>query len=287
MKKIVITGSQGQLGRDCEAVFKDSCDLVLIDLADGDLSIPEQAAHLLGHHAPDVIINCAAYTAVDACESDENCWGANEQLPRNLAQWAAAHNTFLLHVSTDYVFDGTKPLFEAWSENDITNPLSEYGRSKRAGEMAIQKEAGRYAIVRTAWLYSHHGANFLKTMLRLAEQTDGAPLKVVQDQFGSPTWTRTLAKQIRQIVEHEITGVIHATSEGYGSWYDFAVAIFNEMGIDQVVKPCDSSAYPTPAQRPKNSILENETLKRAEINQFKDWRAELRHFVQENHYHLR
>ena len=98
---------------------------------------------------------------------------------------------------------------------------------------------------------------------------------------------KNTAPQIRQIVEHEITGVIHATSEGYGSWYDFAVAIFNEMGIDQVVKPCDSSAYPTPAQRPKNSILENETLKRAEINQFKDWRAELRHFVQENHYHLR
>lgn len=286
MKKILITGSQGQLGKDCETILRDDYNLVLIDLVDADLSVPEQADRVLDHYVPDAIINCAAYTAVDDCESDKNCWRANEQLPCNLARWAAAQNAFLLHVSTDYVFDGTKPLFEAWSENDITNPLSEYGRSKRAGEIAIQKEGGRYGIVRTAWLYSHHGANFLNTMLRLAEQTDGAPLKVVQDQFGSPTWTRTLAKQIRQIVELEVTGVIHATSEGYGSWYDFAVAIFKEMGKDQVVKPCDSSAYPTPAERPKNSILENETLKRAEINQFKDWREELKNFVQANYNHL-
>ena len=286
MKKIVIAGSQGQLGRDCEEVFKEDYDLILIDRIDGDLSIPEQADLILDRYAPEVIINCAAYTAVDACESDKNCWLVNEQLPRNLARWSAAHKAFLLHVSTDYVFDGKKPLFEGWSENDTPNPLSEYGRSKRAGEIAVQEETDRYAVVRTAWLYSHQGGNFLKTMLRLAAQADGSPLNVVQDQFGSPTWTRTLAKQIRHMVEQEVTGVIHATSEGYGSWYDFAVAIFNEIGIDQIVDPCDSAAYPTPAKRPKNSILENETLKRAEINQFKDWREELKNFVQAYHKQL-
>ena len=184
INKICITGSKGQLGNDCLYVFKDIPVVHGIDLPKVDLSDREQCISALDQIRPDIIINCAAYTAVDACESDPSCWKANRDLPGYLAEWTEVNDAFLVHVSTDYVFSGDRPLFEASVESDPTEPISEYGKSKLAGEQIIASETSRYAILRTAWLYGAHGNNFLKTMLRLTLHNPDKEFKVVNDQWG-------------------------------------------------------------------------------------------------------
>jgi dTDP-4-dehydrorhamnose reductase len=282
MKNILITGSKGQLGSDCLDVFKDIPALHGIDLPEVDLSDRVQCRDALDQYHPDVIVNCAAYTAVDACETDPSCWKANADLPAHLAEWVEANGSFLVHVSTDYVFSGEKPLFEASVESDTPNPISEYGRSKLAGEQAIAAQTDRFAILRTAWLYGAHGNNFLKTMLRLTLQNPGKEFKVVNDQYGSPTWSHTLARQIRAVAEQQATGVFHASSEGYCTWYDLACAFLDELGIEHHFVPCGTDEFPTPTKRPANSILENTHAKQLGINCFSDWKAELKCFVNQN-----
>jgi dTDP-4-dehydrorhamnose reductase len=192
------------------------------------------------------------------------------------------NDAYLLHVSTDYVFDGQRTLFEPYLESDGTAPVSEYGRSKRRGEEFVLESGAQAAILRTAWLYGAHGKNFLKTMLRLALQDSEREIRVVNDQFGSPTWSMSLARQMAAVAEDRLTGVFHATSEGHGSWYDLARTFLEKMEVPFRMVPCDSSEYPTPARRPKNSILENQRLKEAGINLFRDWKEELDAFVQEH-----
>ena len=253
-----------------------------VDLPEVDLSDRIPCFDLLNQVQPETIINCAAYTAVDACETDPACWRANAELPGHLAEWAEKNASFLVHVSTDYVFSGDQPLFDASVESDATGPVSEYGRSKLAGEQAIADRTDRYAILRTAWLYGANGTNFLKTMLRLTLKNPGKEFKVVSDQFGSPTWSHTLARQIRTIAEQEVTGLFHATSEGNCSWFDLACAFLEELGIEHHFVPCTSDEYPTPANRPANSILENAHSKQLGINVFKDWKIELQDFVKQH-----
>ncbi len=276
MKKVLIIGYKGQLGTDCMQVFPGAGG---VDFPEIDISDRFQCLEMLNVIKPSVIVNCAAYTAVDACETDRACWKVNAEGPKHLAEWAAANGAFLVHVSTDYVFDGQKPLFEACLESDPTGPVSEYGRSKLAGEQAVLESGANAAILRTAWLYGANGKNFLKTMLRLTLQNPGKEFKVVNDQFGSPTWSHTLARQIAGVVEAEASGVFHATSDGYCSWFDLACSFLEEMGIEHHFIPCSSDEYPTPAKRPANSILENSHAKQLGINVFKDWRDELRAFV--------
>jgi dTDP-4-dehydrorhamnose reductase len=180
------------------------------------------------------------------------------------------------------VFAGDKPLFQSLEETDEPGPVSEYGRSKLAGEQAVLESGARAAILRTAWLYGAHGKNFLKTMLRLALQNPEREIRVVNDQFGSPTWSHTLARQIAAVVDAKATGVFHATSEGHGSWYELANRFLSLMDVPFRMSPCTTADYPTPARRPANSILENAALKRAGINLFTDWRDELSAFVQKN-----
>ncbi|MBC8207533.1 MAG: dTDP-4-dehydrorhamnose reductase [Kiritimatiellaeota bacterium] len=276
MKKTIIIGCNGQLGTDCMQVLDgaDGIDFPEIDIADRF-----QCLEKLDALRPAVIVNCAAYTAVDACESDPACWKVNADGPKHLAEWAAANQAFLVHVSTDYVFSGDKPLFEASVETDVTGPVSEYGKSKLAGEQAVLESGASAAILRTAWLYGANGKNFLKTMLRLTLQNPGREFKVVNDQFGSPTWSHTLARQIAAVSEARATGIFHATSEGHCSWYDLACAFLEEMGVEHHFAPCLSKEYPTPAKRPVNSILENARAKQLGMNQFADWKKELQMFV--------
>ncbi|MEE9367553.1 MAG: dTDP-4-dehydrorhamnose reductase [Pontiella sp.] len=282
MQNTLITGSKGQLGTDCLDVFKDASGLTGVDLPEVDLSDRFQCMEVLDRIRPELIINCAAYTAVDACESDASCWKANADLPGYLAEWVEANKAFLIHVSTDYIFQGDKPLFEVSLETDKPNPISEYGKSKLAGECAIAEHTERFAILRTAWLYGAHGNNFLKTMLRLTLQNPDKEFKVVADQYGSPTTSHKLARQIRVVAEQRATGIFHATSEGYCTWYELACAFLDGLEIEHSFIPCGTEEFPTPTKRPLNSILENARAKELDINIFKDWKDELNLFVEQN-----
>jgi dTDP-4-dehydrorhamnose reductase len=277
---IVIVGAGGQLGSDCGKLLSGKHQVVSRDLPQVDIGDAGSVARLLEETRPQVIINCAAYTAVDACESNlELSWRINALGPRFLAEGAARHQARLIHISTDYVFDGHRPAPQPYVEDDAPNPLSQYGRSKLAGEEAVIKACANHVILRTAWLYGATGKNFLKTMLRLAVADPHRQLKVVDDQHGSLTWSRTLARQIEQLLDGGITGIVHATSEGHATWYEVARTFLTAMGLPFSMRPCTTAEYPTPAHRPANSILENRVLHQAGCNLFVDWRQDLEHFV--------
>ncbi|MCC7300921.1 MAG: dTDP-4-dehydrorhamnose reductase [Verrucomicrobia bacterium] len=275
---LLVSGCQGQLGTDCAVLFAGH-HVIGVDLPDFDITNRMLVVNSLDRVRPDIIINCSAYTAVDACETDSNCWKVNADGSKNLAEWATANGAFLVQVSTDYVFAGNKPLFERYSEQDEPAPVSEYGKSKLAGERAVLESGANAAILRTAWLYGASGKNFLKTMLRLAMQNPEKEIRVVNDQFGSPTWSHTLARQIAAVVEAQAAGVFHATSEGCCSWFDLASRFLSLMDVPHRIAPCTTAEYPTPARRPVNSILENAALKKKGINLFESWEMELERFV--------
>ncbi len=278
--KILITGANGQLGKDCQQVLAQNHTLFPCDLDTLDIGDAAAVKALFSAEMPEVIINCAAFTAVDRCETEQELtWRANAAGPENLAREAAVIGARLIHVSTDYVFDGNKPVPEAYIEGDTTNPLSEYGRSKLAAEKAIGKHLQNTAILRTAWLYSAGGANFLKTMLKLAAADPKRELKVVNDQYGSLTWSYPLALQIEQLLTPEINGIVHTTSEGYSSWYEAACYFLEKMNQPYTIRPCTTAEYPTPAHRPANSILENKVLKEHNCNLFRNWQEHLDQFV--------
>lgn len=282
MPKILIAGSKGQLGSDCLQVFQDIGNVVGVDLPEVDLSDHSGCLKRLDELNPDVVVNCAAYTAVDACETDPSCWKANRDLPGNLAAWCAENGAFLAQVSTDYVFSGDKPLFEPLVEQDEPAPISEYGRSKLAGEQAVIQQMERFAVLRTAWLYGAQGDNFLKTMLRLTLQHPDREFKVVDDQYGSPTWSTTLARQIKAAVENGACGIFHASSEGYCTWYNLACTFLDLLDVEHRIVPCTTEQFPTPTRRPQNSILENARAKKLGINVFGDWKDELAEFVKQH-----
>ncbi|MBR6021128.1 MAG: dTDP-4-dehydrorhamnose reductase [Kiritimatiellae bacterium] len=277
--KILVTGGRGQLGWDCREVLA-SHDVLALDLPNLDITSPESVDSLLQLWRPDAIVNCAAYTAVDRAESDaDKAFVVNRDGPALLASRAAAHDIFLVHVSTDYVFDGRRPAPQPYLETDAPAPVSVYGRSKLAGELAIAEAAPRHAILRTAWLYGSHGYNFLKTILRRAVREPQKGLRVVADQVGCPTWSRRLAEQIRAVLEAGAAGTFHATGEGHCSWFEFASEFIRLMGIDCPVAPCTTADYPSTTPRPPNSILENAALKAANLCVMRDWREDLAEYV--------
>lgn len=278
---ILITGARGQLGRDCRDVLQSAHALTLADLPETDLTDRAQARELVKACRPDVIVNCAAYTQVDAAEQDhEACHLANAILPFNLAEAAREVGALMIHLSTDYVFDGEKPPPEPYVETDPTNPVSWYGQTKLAGEQAVQETCPRHAILRTAWLYGRHGRNFPKTILAKIRTAPTHPLWIVNDQFGSPTWSWRLAQQIREVAEASATGLFHASSEHWCTWYDFARELIRLAGVSHVIEPCKSSDYKAAARRPTNSILENRALKCANLNRFVPWQEDLAVFVE-------
>lgn len=279
--KILITGGRGQLGRDCMTCLARAHEVTSVDLPELDIADPSAVAELVAHHTPEVVVNCAGFTRVDACETNPDAaWRANAQGPKILAVALAQCGARLIHISTDYVFDGRRAIPEPYLETDHPAPESEYGRSKLAGERAVLEASDRHMVVRTAWLYGANGANFPKTMLRLALNSKHAPIRVVCDQVGSPTWAWRLAGQLACLAESQGRGIYHATAEGHGSWYDLACHFLNRMAVPHQLVPCTTGDYPTPAKRPANSILENQRLKAEGIHRMAPWRDDVDRFVQ-------
>ena len=271
--KIIITGAQGQLGQELVKQLdkKYEYDVIKTDRDTLDITNIENVNTFILDQNPDVVINCAAHTAVDLCETDiENAYKINAIGPRNLAIVCEKIGAKLVQVSTDYVFDGngTRP----YREDDITCPNSVYGTSKLMGENFVREFCSKYFIVRTAWLYGE-GNNFVRTMLKLSETN--SELNVVNDQIGSPTSTVDLAKAIIDLIHTEHYGIYHGTCEGQCSWYDFAKKIFEIKNIDIKVNPVTSDEFKRPAPRPKYSVLDNFMLKLVGLNSFRKWEDSL------------
>ena len=284
MSRILISGCNGQLGHDCQAVLQNH-ELLAVDLPQIDITSRESVQSLVESFKPDFLVNCAAYTAVDKAESDEKlCAVVNADGPAVLAEVCKARHVFLVHVSTDYVFNGSLPVPQAWVETDQPDPTTAYGRTKLAGEQAIAAAHCRHAILRTAWLYGAHGKNFPKTMLRLALTDPQKTIRVVADQYGCPTWSLRLANQIKTIIESPIPpqGLFHSVAQGYASWYEFAAEFLRLMDVPHSVEPCTTADYPTPAKRPANSILEDRALKTIGLCKMDDWKVALAEFVKLN-----
>ncbi len=267
MKKVLITGCNGQLGRAIQKEYGDSVTFIRTDMTEGDgivkldISDLDAVREVVKANKPDVIINCAAFTNVDGCEvHEQTAYQANAIGPKNLAIAAGEADCKLIHISTDYVFDGNGS--RPYVETDKPNPVSAYGRTKLAGEEFVQENCEKYFILRTAWLYGE-GKNFVKTMLSLAETHE--EVTVVGDQFGSPTSAVELAKMIHFLEPTEFYGLYHATCEGDTNWADFTEEIFALAGKNTRVKHVTSEEYatlnPAAANRPHYSILENAALK--------------------------
>lgn len=277
MKKILVTGCNGQLGRAINEVYKDEAvELINTDVADLDITNIDAVLGFVSEKKPDVIINCAAHTNVNACESQwELAYKINAIGPRNLSIAASKIGAVLIHVSTDYVFDGTAT--SPYNEFSEPAPLGAYGKTKFAGEKFVKQFADKFFIVRTAWLYGD-GKNFVKTMLSLAETND--EVSVVEDQIGSPTSAMELARMIKYIEPTENYGVFHGTCEGYCSWADFAEEIFKLAGLNTKVKHIKTDEYPTPAKRPAYSVLDNYMLKLTTDYRFADWKDALKEYME-------
>jgi dTDP-4-dehydrorhamnose reductase len=278
--KILLTGKNGLLGRDCLAVLEGHHEVLALGHREMDITDSARVEEAVSRFRPEAIVNCAAFTQVDWCETERDATvQGNVTGPRNLALSAAHHGALLVHVSSDYVFDGAKIVPTPYLEGDPTGPLSWYGRTKLDGELAIQGSNDRYIIVRTAWLYGWHGPNFLKKILKLALSPQIPELKVVNDQFGSPTWSLRLAQQVAWLLEAGGQGIYHASAEGYCTWFELTRYFLDRLGVKKTVRPCPTSDYPTPAVRPQNSILENRRLKEAGINVMRPWQEDVDEFV--------
>jgi len=260
--KILVTGAAGQLGNELRPILErefPGCS-VFTDIQDLDLTDAKAVEAFIINNEITHIVNCAAYTAVDRAEEEKRlCAAINTDAVKNLAMAADANGAKIIHISTDYVFDGTN--HRPYRESDKVNPISQYGTTKRKGETALLALSPEAIIIRTAWLYSEFGNNFVKTMLRLADAQK--EIRVVADQIGTPTYARDLALAIAKVLHsHQwVPGIYHFTDEGAASWYDFAKAIFRIAGKKVKVVPIPTEDYPTPANRPSYSILDRSRIK--------------------------
>ncbi len=273
MRTILLTGASGQVGWELQRTLSTLGRVVAPGHAEFDLARPDTLAAALRDIKPDLIVNPAAYTAVDKAESEQElAYAINAEAPHILAKEAARLGITLVHYSTDYVFDGSQ--FSAYAETDTPNPLGVYGASKLAGEELVQASGAAHLILRTSWVYGTRGKNFLLTMQRLARERD--KLSVVADQFGAPTWARSIAEATAQMLalwlapgataadRQRLSGVYHLTCGGRTSWHGFAEAILQDMQARgekiPALKAITTAEYPTPALRPANSVLSNDKL---------------------------
>lgn len=284
MKKVMIAGMGGQLGFELKRTTPENVVLFAPTEADLDITSRDSVFACITKEQPAVIINCAAYTAVDKAESEiEKAHAVNQTGPRYLAEAARQHNALLVHISTDFVFDGSQG--RPYSIEDRPNPLSVYGKSKLAGENEVVNSGAEAFIVRTAWLYSSHGNNFVKTMLRLMKERES--IGVVADQIGTPTWANSLARVVWQLIDRNARGLFHWSDAGVASWYDFAVAIQEEahaLGLLQKqipIQPIATADYPLPATRPGFSVLDKTATCRLIGQQPDHWRTNLRQMLKE------
>lgn len=284
--KILLLGKNGQVGSELQFSLASLGELTAWDRSDLDLSNPDSIREKIRILKPDIIVNAVAYTAVDKAESEPDlAMAVNGTAPGILAEEAARLDALLVHYSTDYVFDGTKS--SPYTEQDASNPLNVYGRSKLAGEHAICAQAPRFLIFRTTWVYDAHGKNFLNTIKRVGAQRP--ELAIVDDQIGAPTWSREIAKITAQIIvlylEHpdqqHINGIYHLTAQGQTSWFDFAqtaasYGLFADLDHPPTLRAIPSKEYPTPAKRPMYSVLSNAKLLEQFDIQLPDWKVSLR-----------
>lgn len=283
MQTILVTGSNGQLGSEIRALasqYEDDFRFIFTDVAELDITDRQGVCDFVEQNMVNVLINCAAYTAVDKAETDPELADLlNRVAPGYLAEAMDAVGGTMVQVSTDYVFDGTN--HRPYHEDDPTNPTGVYGRTKLAGEEEVIRGCTGSMVIRTAWLYSTFGNNFVKTMLRLGKEKD--ELGVIFDQIGTPTYARDLAAAILQIVKQGIKpGVYHYSNEGVCSWYDFARAIHHIAGITSCrVKPLHTEEYPTPAARPHYSVLDKTKIKEAFNLTIPWWEDSLREMIKE------
>ena len=286
--KILISGKTGQVALELQKQLAGLGELIVLGRDELDLTQPEQIRQQVRAHTPDLIINAAAHTAVDKAESEpELAFAINATAPGVFAEEAAALGIPLIHYSTDYVFDGTKPA--PYTEDDTPHPLGVYGQSKLAGERAIAATGAQHLILRTSWVYSAHGKNFLLTMQRLLQERP--ELGVVADQIGAPTWAGTIARSTRALIERWQSGqagawgVYHLTAQGETSWFGFTQAIAEPLIAAgkpcATLKPIPASAYPTPAARPQNSRLDCSRLDREWAVTQPDWHTALGECVAE------
>ncbi|MDE7074303.1 MAG: dTDP-4-dehydrorhamnose reductase [Odoribacter sp.] len=283
MANILVTGANGQLGSELRKIgFSVLDEVFFTDVDELDITDYRAIEDFIQRHEIDTIINCAAYTAVDKAEEEpEKAARINTEAVANLAKAAAKEDCLLIHISTDYVFDGTAT--EPYTEKTKTCPVSVYGRTKLAGEEAIKKSGCFYIIIRTAWLYSTFGNNFVKTILRLAAER--SELTVVADQVGSPTYAEDLAKAIVKImdneerIEHE--GIYHFSNEGACSWFDFATEIVRLGNAACKVRPVTTDEYPTKTKRPAYSVLDKSKIRKTFAVEVPDWKEALQRMMRQ------
>lgn len=279
---VAVTGANGQLGQSLQWIAKDypAVTFLFLDSKALDITNIDQCDAIFKQHKPQFCINTAAYTAVDKAELEcDKAHLINVIGAKNIAKTCQENNCILLHISTDFVFDGTKN--EPYNEEDTTHPLGVYGQTKLDGEKAIQATLDSFFVIRTSWVYSQFGANFMKTMLRLANERD--VLSVVSDQIGTPTNAIDLAQCLMNMIEmydlkrdSNLFGMYHFSNEGYCSWYDFAKAIFKHNNSTIDVQPIPTASYPTPAMRPKYSVLDKSKIKTVFVIQIKNWEDRLK-----------
>jgi dTDP-4-dehydrorhamnose reductase len=285
--KILVTGCHGQVGHALTQFLQGLGDIHAVGREQLDLARPETIRAVMQSLRPAMVINAAAYTAVDQAESEEAlALRINAEAPGILAEEAVKIGASLIHYSTDYVFDGSKQ--GAWTEDDPVSPLSAYGRSKLAGERAIAATGVAHLILRTSWVYGLHGKNFLLTMLRLAQSRDS--LSIVDDQIGAPTWSHTIAEATANVVSHfpraeqiaELSGVYHLCASGRTSWFGFAQAIFSHPAVHQrpALQAITTAQYPTPARRPANSVMNTEKFRQC-FGELPSWQVALQHCLKD------
>jgi len=280
--KILITGSNGQLGREIkelESVYTHY-EFIFTDVEELDITDADSVNDYFAFQKPDVVINCAAYTAVDKAETDEEmAFRVNASAPGNLARAASDSGSFMVHISTDYVYNGKN--YIPYIETDLINPVSVYAKSKAAGEDAVQLAGGKAIIIRTSWLYSAFGNNFIKTMMKYGRERD--TLNVVFDQIGTPTYAHDLAKAILDILPmamiDERIEIYHYSNEGVASWYDFAKTIHQFANITCKVNAIPTSDYPLPAERPFYSVLDKSKIKKKFSIEIPYWRDSVKHCI--------
>jgi len=272
--KILVTGAKGQLGKEI-ARQAHAHTLTLTDLDELDITDHRAVTEFFRTARPDVVIHCAAYTNVDGAENDpDGAFRVNVVGTQNIAAGCLETGARMVYISTDYVFDGQ--CNSQHREFDIVNPQNVYGLTKWQGEQIVRHILGRHYIVRTAWLYGE-GNNFVRTMLRMAEQ--GGPINVVDDQIGSPTSTVELTKAILRLLDSDAYGTYHATCQGYCSWYEFACEIFRLAGKEVDISPVTTPAFPRPAKRPPHSVLDNHMLRMTVGDPMSSWQDALKQYL--------
>lgn len=288
-REVLITGSRGQLGTELSKILAagkseigaidkayENCRVTAIDLDTLDITDAGAVKTFFSGYRPDIIFNCAAMTDVPGCETDsETAVRVNAEGPRNIAAAAEQCGAKLVHISTDYVFDGTSAV--PYNENDECRPINAYGRSKLLGERYATRACSRVFTVRTAWLYGYTGKNFVKTVLRKA--LAGEPLRVVNDQFGCPTNADDLAHHLLKIALTEEYGVYHITGNGICSWYDFAAEILKDAGLNAPLAPCSTAEFPSPVRRPAYSVLDHAMLRRTVGDEMRGWKEALAAYI--------